>query len=345
MRTLVTHPLTVFALACAFTLAFLFPVTTFSLEFPRTRPSDIHERLTARFNSGLQGLCDRLQSSRLPLLLPDFCTPPPPPPPPPPVDVCPNVPGDQETGPCADDECALDGGIWNGESCDMPPPPLVYACPNVPGDQENGPCADETCVEDGGTWNGVSCDLPPPPEETIGHVVISEVHYNVDVAHGVNTTNDNNEWVELYNGTNETVDLSGWTLTDNDLSDALPAGTLFPSGAFLIVTATTSTSGFWPDIPEGVEVVVLGSQIGNGVAAGGDVVLLRDTGVNLIDAVSWGTNTAAFNPSVSGVAQGESIARILLTVDTDTAADWEMREIPSPGLADVPLSSSVPETL
>src|SRR3989344_2620208 len=239
MRTLVTHPLTVFALACAFTLAFLFPVTTFSLEFPRTRPSDIHERLTARFNSGLQSLCDRLQSSRLPLLLPDFCTPPPPPPPPPPVDVCPNVPGVQETGPCADEECVADGGIWNGESCDM-----------------------------------------PPPEETIGHVVISEVHYNVDVAHGVNTTNDNNEWVELYNGTNETVDLSGWTLTDNDLSEALPAGTLFPSGAFLIVTATTSTSGFWPDIPEGVEVVVLGSQIGNGLAAGGDVVLLRVTGVN-----------------------------------------------------------------
>ena len=305
MRTLVTHPLTVSALACAFTLAFLFPVTTFSLEFPRTRPSDIHERLTARFNSGLQGLCDRLQSSRLPLLLPDFCTPPPPPPPPPPVDVC----------------------------------------PNVPGDQENGPCADETCVEDGGTWNGVSCDLPPPPEETIGHVVISEVHYNVDVAHGVNTTNDNNEWVELYNGTNETVDLSGWKLVDNTATSTLPEGTLLPAGEFLIITATSSTAGFWPDIPEDVEIIVLGSLIGNSLAAGGDVVLLRDDEDTLVDAVSWGSNTTAFDPSVPGVTQGESVARILLTVDTDTAADWEERGIPSPGLADVPLPSGVPETL
>jgi len=244
-----------------------------------------------------------LQDGRLPFLLPDFCTPPEPPPPPPPIDVCPNVPGNQESGPCADEECVADGGTWNGESCDV-----------------------------------------PPPEETIGHVVISEVHYNIDVAHGVNGTNDNNEWVELYNGTNETVDLSGWTLADNSSSDALPAGTVLPSGAFLIVTATTSTADFWPDIPDDVEVVVLGSQIGNGLAADGDVVLLRDDEDTLIDAVSWGDDTTAFDPSVPGVAQGESIARTLLTVDTDTAADWEGRGIPSPGLADVPLPSGVPET-
>ena len=298
------RPLFVFVVACALVL----PTSAgaFEFELPRTRPSDIHERLTARLNSGLQSLCDRLQDSGLLLPLPGFCTPPPPPPPPPPIDVCPNVPGDQESGPCADDECALNGGTWNGESCDIP---------------------------------------PPPPEETIGHVVISEVHYNVDVAHGVNTTNDNNEWVELYNGTNETVDLSGWKLVDNTATSTLPEGTLLPAGEFLIITATSSTAGFWPDIPEDVEIIVLGSLIGNSLAAGGDVVLLRDDEDTLVDAVSWGSNTTAFDPSVPGVTQGESVARILLTVDTDTAADWEERGIPSPGLADVPLPSGVPETL
>src|SRR3989344_4720642 len=163
MRNLVMRPLFVFVIACALVL----PTSAgaFEFELPRTRPSDIHERLTARLNSGLQSLCDRLQYSGLLLPLPGFCTPPPPPPPPPPIDVCPNVPGDQESGPCADEECIADGGTWNGESCDMPPPPPVDVCPNVPGVQEAGPCADEVCVEDGGTWNGVSCDLPPPPPE------------------------------------------------------------------------------------------------------------------------------------------------------------------------------------
>jgi len=33
---------------------------------------------------------------------------------------------------------------------------------------------------------------------------------------------------------------------------------------------------------------VLGSQIGNGLAVGGDVVLLQDDEDTLVDAVSWG---------------------------------------------------------
>gem|GEM_PF-3643084 len=38
-----------------------------------------------------------------------------------------------------------------------PPPPPVDECPNVPGDQTSGPCADETCIADGGTWDGTTC--------------------------------------------------------------------------------------------------------------------------------------------------------------------------------------------
>src|SRR3989344_919007 len=160
MRTVVMRPLLVLVLMCALVL----PASAGAREFePRTRGDDIEARITARLNSALQSLCDRLQNSRLSITLPDFCAPEPPPPQPPPVDVCPNVPGTQETGPCADDECVADGGTWNGESCDMPPPPPVDVCPNVPGTQETGPCADEECVADGGTWNGASCDLPPPP--------------------------------------------------------------------------------------------------------------------------------------------------------------------------------------
>lgn len=41
------------------------------------------------------------------------------------------------------------------------PPPPVDACPNVPGNQASGPCADQQCVNQGGTWTGTTCDFPP----------------------------------------------------------------------------------------------------------------------------------------------------------------------------------------
>lgn len=77
---------------------------------------------------------------------------------PPVTDVCPNVPGTQTSGPCADQVCLDQGGTWDGSSCVLPP---TDVCPNVPGTQESGPCADQVCVNNGGTWNGTSCVLPP----------------------------------------------------------------------------------------------------------------------------------------------------------------------------------------
>src|SRR3989344_2334416 len=162
-------------------------------------------------------------------------------PPPPPVDVCPNVPGVQESGPCADAECVEDGGTWNGTSCDMPPPP-VDVCPNVPGDQAAGPCADVECVEDGGTWNGASCDMPPPPE---GSVVINEIMYDLPGTDGTR------EWIEVMNGTDGTVDLSTWTLFESETNRALTlimGSATLPAGGFAIIAANTdSFLADWPD--------------------------------------------------------------------------------------------------
>ena len=110
------------------------------------------------------------------------------PPPPPPADVCPNVPGTQTSGPCADEQCQEQGGTWNGTSCDTPPAPpppssgngrnicerylsssrmptpdqcIPDVCLNVPGKQAEGPCADKLCTDDGATWTGASCDRTP----------------------------------------------------------------------------------------------------------------------------------------------------------------------------------------
>jgi len=194
------------------------------------------------------------------------------------------------------------------------------------------------CEGEGGeVMQSVMVTVTPAPEpEPEGELLISEVYYDVHPDQGVETTGaNNNEWVELYNGTNSDIDLSGWKIADTSTSDVIPEGVVIPAGGFLIITATTSTAGFWPEIPENVGMVVLESAIGNGLANGGDSVFLLDAEDNEIDAVSWGASIIAFEPSVPLVTEGNSIARLDLSVDTDTAVDWEEFEIPTPGAMNV----------
>lgn len=361
-------------LACV--VVFAVPSLTFARDVRSPRIPSIEDRISARMDSLAERLCARIAKTPN-ATLPEFCDEEPPPP----EDVCPNVPSDQATGPCADEECVADGGTWNGTSCDMPPPPeeptlQFSANPESITEGQSSSLSwssehADSCTASNG-WDGVkgssgvevvspiisttytlectgeggvvsqeiTVTVTPAPEILIGHVVVSEVFYDVDPAHGVNSGNSNNEWIELYNGTGEAVNLSGWKLADNNSSDVLPEGTMLSPGEFLIVTATSTTAGFW-NIPQDVQIIVLGEQIGNGLAAGGDVVTLLNAEDIAVDAVSYGTNTTAFNPSVLGAAQGHSIERAALQADSDTAADWEDRVNPTPGTIATPAPSAL----
>jgi hypothetical protein len=99
---------------------------------------------------------------------------------------------------------------------------------------------------------------------------------------------------------------------------------------YLVITNATTTSDFW-DLDD-VTVVFLGSPItSSGLANIGDYVGLFDDSEELVDDVSYGTNEEAFSPSVPGVSEGNSIARIPVENDTDSADDWEESDPPTPG--------------
>jgi hypothetical protein len=161
----------------------------------------------------------------------------------------------------------------------------------------------------------------------IGHVVISEVFYNVDAAHG---TDPLNQWIELYNGSSATVDLSGWTVQNSSTQTALPTGTTLASGNFLVIVATSSTESFW-NIPSAAEVVSLGAPIDGGLSPNADALVLKNGNAGVVDAVSWGTNTSIFNPAVAVSLSGYSLSRKTLSQDTNTAGDWAASSIPTPG--------------
>jgi hypothetical protein len=232
-----------------------------------------------------------------------------------PVDVCPNIDGVQE---------ALPTGYHfeDGGDCIEDTVEPIDVCPNLEGTQEEIPAGYH--FEDGDCIEHVT-------EPAVNHVLMSEVYYDVDAAHGSETSGQN-EWVELYNPTGNDIDVSGWTIGDatNEAADTLPAGTAIQAGGYLVVTNATNTASFWT-IPVDVPVVSLLSSLGsNGLANTGDAVFLKNGGTT-VDAMSYGTTVLVFDPATLDVLEGHSLRRKNYDADTDTASDWEDREVPTPG--------------
>ncbi len=174
----------------------------------------------------------------------------------------------------------------------------------------------------------VAIDAPVAPTT---HMVVNEVFYDVDSGHGSDT---NNEWVELYNPTAAPIDISGWDICDNTSCDMIPLLTTpIPAYGFAVVTNASSTFALhWTDIPASAVKIALGVSLGNGLADGGDRVILRDGADVVVDQVSYGTDTVALNPSVGITGlDGKSIARVVKGWDTDAASDWIFNATPNPG--------------
>ena len=62
--------------------------------------------------------------------------------------------------------------------------------------------------------------------------------------------------------------------------------------------------------------------------AGDHVNLVQnvDEASTTIDAVSWGTDTSAFDPSLQGVIRGTRMVRDPVGQDTNTASDWKIQQ-------------------
>lgn len=172
----------------------------------------------------------------------------------------------------------------------------------------------------------------PAPSPTPAPVVINEVYYDVAPDKGDEGNESNpDEWVELYNNTDQPVNLKDWSLTDNSGSDIIShANTYIPANGFAVLAKSASTWAYW-SIPSSAEKISLGQKIGNGLGNDGDRLILKDDNGVEIDAVSWGSNTYAFSPSVGDVAEGHSIARSPKGHDTNTSADWVDLATPNPG--------------
>lgn len=171
-----------------------------------------------------------------------------------------------------------------------------------------------------------STPTPPPPQGSTGKILIGEVHYAVEASRG---TKPANEWIELFNDSATPVNIGGWRIEDAIAYDVLPSGITLAPGRFIVISAASTTRSRW-DIPQESQFVSLESPIGDGLASAGDRIVLRNSSGAIVDAVSWGTNATALSPSAPVVSYGQSLSRVPLSKDTNTASDWAARP-PSPG--------------
>ncbi|HUI28981.1 MAG TPA: lamin tail domain-containing protein [Candidatus Acidoferrales bacterium] len=121
------------------------------------------------------------------------------------------------------------------------------------------------------------------------------------------------EWVELYNNSNDSLNLNCFTISDNSGTEAVITGTdyLFPPSDYVVVAHDT---GFF-NLHPGVRTKTLIAKIPP-LNNTGDAVTVHDAGGNLIDSVSYA-------PSWGGNTGGKSLERILPAGDSNDPQDFE----------------------
>lgn len=181
-----------------------------------------------------------------------------------------------------------------------------------------------------GYWTPTPSPSPstsPPPSPGAANILITEVYYNPDANHG--TADD--EWIEIYNAGSGSVNLKDWILWDNNSGETINANVILDPGEYGLISSNASTWSYWSEPSSAKQIIVGGARLFDGLAIAGDRVVLFDPTRAEKDAVSWGTDTYAFSPSLAVFAKGHSAERANHSVDTNSASDWIDQTNPTPG--------------
>jgi hypothetical protein len=161
------------------------------------------------------------------------------------------------------------------------------------------------------------------------------------------------EWIELFNAGGVSLDLYGYKIGDQAEPGccegmlAFPAGAVLRPGQVMVVANKAvvfrSIYGFNPDYEmessdPAVPVLTRYTQWaerGVELTNTGDEFLLLDGSNQIVDVLSWGTSTFAFDPPISNVPEGYSMERYPANLDTNSALDWRKQSLPHPGVVDL----------
>jgi hypothetical protein len=162
--------------------------------------------------------------------------------------------------------------------------------------------------------------------QAAGSIVFSEVLYDS------RTYGDTDgEWIELYNPNPYSINLSNWTISDNNETTTFPADCIIGPNCYFVWANNQQeflkNHGTYPDKTG------LSLKLSNT----GDYLELRDNNWTLVDQVAWESDASSVwgwgSASRPYANEGKSIVRSDLNQDTDTYADWlnNQPSTPTPG--------------
>lgn len=161
------------------------------------------------------------------------------------------------------------------------------------------------------------------------YLVINKVYYDVDEEHG---TESKNEWIELYNPTDQEINLKNWQICNREECRIIhPNNINIPAFGYALLSHDNTTWTKYWDVPGDVVTVNLGAAPKDGwLDNDADMLILKDPDGNIIDQMNWGIpnaswinyNSDIWDPGVDDVIEGRMIGRSPNGWDTNKPEDW-----------------------
>jgi phosphatidylserine/phosphatidylglycerophosphate/cardiolipin synthase-like enzyme len=157
--------------------------------------------------------------------------------------------------------------------------------------------------------------------------------------------NDNyNEWIELYNPTNKTINISSWSISDNYAEDLIENDgnqsnntLMIPPFSYAIIAdhGTKIYENF--SIPNStIKLYVDDKSIGNGLGNSGDKLILKNSQNQTIDTIEWIKNyTDIPGTPANKVKEGYSLSRHKNFNMTNSSIGFYEAIIPTPGSSNI----------
>ena len=146
----------------------------------------------------------------------------------------------------------------------------------------------------------------PQPASAISTVVINEVHYNPS------TGNQNDEFLELYNPSLDSIDIGNWSFSQG-ITLTFPAATTIPGHGYLVVSPSISQTLLTYGVTS------IAQYAPSNLSNSGETVTLIDQNGTTIDSISY-SDKAPWPTSPDG--SGPSLELKSPALDNSLAASW-----------------------
>ncbi|HPN37171.1 MAG TPA: CotH kinase family protein, partial [Melioribacteraceae bacterium] len=148
-------------------------------------------------------------------------------------------------------------------------------------------------------------------DDSSGTIVINEINYNS------NQSFNTEDWVEIYNTSSRSVDISGYRFKDEDDSHnfIFPQNTSISGNGYLVICIDTTL--FKTKFPNVNNII---GNTGFGLSGSGELIRLYDKSLNIIDSLTYDDN----NPwPVAPDGQGKTLSLINPYLDNSKPESWK----------------------